>query len=209
MGNNVKGADSMVVLDFETTGLSPNKGDRAIEIGAVRIVDGKVTDSFQELMNPGFRVSSFIEQYTGISNQVLSKAAPCAEVMQRFHDFMGEDNLLAHNASFDKQFLDAEFARISCTYTGEFACSLLISRRIYQQAPNHQLSTLIRYKDIPSNGGFHRALFDAQMTSQLWLAILADIKRQALLDKVSFLQVKQLAKTSKKDVKKLLQQWSA
>ena len=64
-------ANSVVVLDFETTGLSPNMGDRAIEIGAVKIVDGEVVDSFQQLMNPGFRVSSFIEGYTGITNNML------------------------------------------------------------------------------------------------------------------------------------------
>ncbi|MDG2671235.1 exonuclease domain-containing protein, partial [Vibrio parahaemolyticus] len=61
-------ANSVVVLDFETTGLSPTLGDRAIEIGAVKLVDGEVVDSFQQLMNPGFRVSSFIENYTGITN---------------------------------------------------------------------------------------------------------------------------------------------
>ena len=68
-------ADSVIVLDFETTGLSPNMGDRAIEIGAVKLVNGEVVDTFQQLMNPGFRVSGFIESYTGISNRMLSTAA--------------------------------------------------------------------------------------------------------------------------------------
>ncbi|MGB1975755.1 MAG: PolC-type DNA polymerase III, partial [Vibrio toranzoniae] len=54
-----KSADSVIVLDFETTGLSPNMGDRAIEIGAVKLVNGEVVDTFQQLMNPGFRVSGF------------------------------------------------------------------------------------------------------------------------------------------------------
>lgn len=63
-------ANSVVVLDFETTGLSPTLGDRAIEIGAVKLVDGEVVDSFQQLMNPGFRVSSFIENYTGYQQYV-------------------------------------------------------------------------------------------------------------------------------------------
>ncbi len=64
-------AKSVVVLDFETTGLSPNQGDRAIEIGAVKLENGTVVDRFQSLMNPGFRVSGFIENYTGISNAML------------------------------------------------------------------------------------------------------------------------------------------
>ena len=64
-------ADTVVVLDFETTGLSPDYGDRAIEIGAVKLVDGVLVDRFQQLMNPGQRISSFIENYTGITNSML------------------------------------------------------------------------------------------------------------------------------------------
>jgi DNA polymerase-3 subunit epsilon len=169
-------ANSLVVLDFETTGLSPTQGDRAIEIGAVRIENGHVTDKFQALMNPGFRVSSFIEHYTGITNQMLAQADSCDEVMHQFANFIGDDNLLAHNASFDKKFLDAELSRIGRKYPGEFICSLLVSRRINIGAPNHKLGTLIHYKNIPSDGSFHRALFDAEMTAKLWLAMLNDME---------------------------------
>ena len=200
-------ANSLVVLDFETTGLSPQNGDRAIEIGAVRIHNGKVTDKFQSLMNPGFRISSFIEQYTGISNQMLVKAAPCDEVMDKFTDFIGDDNLLAHNASFDKKFLDAELNNISRNYRGEFTCSLLVSRRINTNAPNHKLGTLIRYKNIPSNGAFHRALFDAEMTAKLWLSMLDDIEERINHEFVPFKLIKLLSKTSKSNVGDLLAKW--
>jgi len=161
-------ANSLIILDFETTGLSPDNGDRAIEIGAVKLENGVVTEQFQELMNPGRRVSSFIEDYTGITNGMLSTAAPCHEVMERFADFIQGQNLVAHNASFDKRFLDSELKRISSNYDGHFACSLLVSRRLNQDAPNHKLGTLINYKNIVSNGSFHRALYDSQMTSKLW-----------------------------------------
>ena len=63
----------VIIFDFETTGLSPQYGDRAIEIDAVLIV----TDRFQSLMNPGFKISFFIELYTGISNDVIKNATPC------------------------------------------------------------------------------------------------------------------------------------
>jgi len=63
-------ANTVVVLDFETTGRSPAYGDRAIEIGAARIDGGEITDRFQELMNPGGPVDPFIESYTGIANDV-------------------------------------------------------------------------------------------------------------------------------------------
>jgi DNA polymerase-3 subunit epsilon len=200
-------ANSLVVLDFETTGLSPTSGDRAIEIGAVRIENGEVTDKFQSLMNPGFRISSFIEQYTGISNQMLVKAAPCDEVMDKFTDFIGNDNLLAHNASFDKKFLDAELNNISRKYHGEFICSLLVSRRINVDAPNHQLGTLIRHKNIQSDGAFHRALFDAEMTAKLWLNMLSDIEERINHEFVPFELIKKLSKTPKKDVSNLLTKW--
>ena len=200
-------ANSLVILDFETTGLSPNTGDRAIEIGAVRLSNGIVIDSFQELMNPGFRISSFIEEYTGITNNMLSTAAPCDEVMQRFSDYIGDDNLVAHNASFDKRFLDAEFARISRNYRGKFACSLLVARRMYPLAPNHKLATLIRYKNIQSTGGFHRALYDSEMTAKLWLSILSDIGQQITDHDVPFALIEKLSKTAKKDISKLLSHW--
>lgn len=196
-------ANSLIVLDFETTGLSPEMGDRAIEIGAVRLEKGKVVERFQALMNPGKRVSGFIEGYTGITNRMLSQAAPCDEVMDEFADFMGNSNLVAHNASFDKRFLDAELQRISRPYSGIFACSLLLARRLYQHAPNHKLGSLIAYKNIPSDGGFHRALFDSEMTAKLWMAMLEDISHLTRED-VPFTLIQKLTKTPKGGVDKLL-----
>jgi DNA polymerase-3 subunit epsilon len=197
-------AYSIVVLDFETTGLSPNSGDRAIEIGAVRIEAGEVVDRFQELMNPGCRVSTFIEDYTGISNEMLKDAPPCEEVMERFASFVGESNMLAHNASFDKRFLDAELARISRSYSGEFTCSLLAARRIFQDAPNHRLGTLVDYIGLPSDGTFHRALYDSEMTAKVWLAMLSNIQTQYALETIPFSLMKKLNKTAKKSVRDFL-----
>lgn len=201
-------ANSLVVLDFETTGLSPNFGDRAIEIGAVKLENGKVVEQFQELMNPGRPVSTFIEGYTGITNRMLSKAAPCEEVMERFSDFIQDQNLVAHNSSFDKRFLDSELQQISSNYDGQFACSLLVSRRLYQSAPNHKLGTLINYKGIASNGNFHRALYDSQMTAKLWLTMIDDIQQQTGLNEIPFSLVTKLANTPKAKVKKFLASFS-
>ncbi|MEY8199689.1 MAG: 3'-5' exonuclease, partial [Colwellia sp.] len=197
-------ANSLIILDFETTGLSPDNGDRAIEIGAVKLENGVVTERFQELMYPGRPVSHFIADYTGISNEMLSNAAPCHEVMDRFADFIQGQNLVAHNASFDKRFLDSELKRISSGYDGQFACSLLLSRRLYQSAPNHKLGTLINYKGIASKGSFHRALYDSEMTAKLWLAMLDDIQQRADIDEVPFSLVQKLSKTTKANVGKLL-----
>ncbi|MEI8603427.1 3'-5' exonuclease [Shewanella sp. PP-Sp27a-2] len=201
-------ANTLVVLDFETTGLSPNQGDRAIEIGAVLIEDGVITQRFSELMNLGFRISRFIEDYTGISNQMLRDAAPCNEVMARFADFIADHNLVAHNAAFDQRFLDAEFAQICHRYLGQFGCSLLVARRLYQAAPNHQLGTLVRYKQLPTDGTFHRALADAEMTGHLWLAMLADLQQEFGLYSPTFELLQKLAKKTKADVPKFLRQYA-
>lgn len=196
-------ANSVVVLDFETTGLSPNLGDRAIEIGAVKLVDGEIVDSFQQLMNPGFRVSSFIESYTGITNNMLLTAPSCGEVMAAFSEFIADENLIAHNASFDKRFLDAELERINCGYSGEFACSLLVARRLIPDAPSHKLGELVRYKNIENNGVFHRALADAQMTAHLWLRMVEDLE-QAGIVKPSFEFMQTVSKTAKGKMNLLL-----
>lgn len=197
-------ADTVVVLDFETTGLSPTQGDRAIEIGAVLIEQGRITGRFQQLMNPGFRISPFIEQYTGITNQMLKKAPPCEEVMAQFADFIGNHNLVAHNASFDQRFLDAELQAINRRYGGSFACSMLISRRIYPEAPNHKLGSLVAYKNLPTDGVFHRALADSEMTAQLWLRMLEDIRERYPIPQMSFALMQQLARQGKGAVHQFL-----
>jgi DNA polymerase III subunit epsilon len=203
----MKKANTVVVLDFETTGLSPDYGDRAIEIGAVRIKNGKVVERFQELMNPGRRIDSFIEDYTGISNSMLKNAPPCKEVMHQFADFIDGYNLVAHNASFDKRFLDSELGRISRKYSGEFVCSMLMARRIYQDAPNHKLGTLVEYANIPSGGTFHRALYDSEMTTKLWLAMLDDISEEYDIASIPFKLTQKLTKTPKSNVCEFLQRW--
>jgi DNA polymerase-3 subunit epsilon len=200
-------ADTVVVLDFETTGLSPDYGDRAIEIGAVRIEKGKVVERFQQLMNPGRRINQFIEDYTGISNAMLKDAPPCSEVMTQFADFIDGYNLVAHNASFDKRFLDAELNKISRYYAGEFVCSMLMARRIYQNAPNHKLGTLVEYANLPNEGIFHRALYDSEMTAHLWLAMLDDISERYKIKSIPFKLVQELIKVPKKNVPVFLQRW--
>ncbi|MGF1690922.1 3'-5' exonuclease [Photobacterium kagoshimensis] len=190
-------ANSVVVLDFETTGLSPNQGDRAIEIGAVKLENGIVTGQFQQLMNPGRRVSSFIEGYTGITNSMLSTAPSCEEVMDEFADFIGDANLVAHNASFDQRFLDAELDIIGRQYGGTFACSMLIARRLYQSAPNHKLGSLVEYKNIETDGVFHRALADSEMTAKLWLQMLEDLNLDFKIQHPSFELMQKIAKKNK------------
>jgi DNA polymerase-3 subunit epsilon len=128
--------------------------------------------------------------------------------MSEFADFIGDSNLLAHNASFDKRFLDSELEYINRSYAGAFTCSLLVSRRIYPDAINHQLGTLIDYCSIESTGDFHRALYDSEMTAKLWLAILNDIDARHTLPTISFEAIQKLTKTPKKKVEDYLNKLS-
>jgi len=187
----------VIVLDFETTGLSTQYGDRAIEIGAVRIENNRVIDRFQSLMNPGFRISPFIESYTGITNDMVAAAPPCEAVMEQFAEFMGTLPLVAHNASFDRKFLDSELGLIGKTRNSTMACSMLAARRVYPSAPNHQLATLVRYCGIYTDGTFHRALADAEMTGQLWISMIEKIKDRFGINQVPFDLMHKLSKISK------------
>ncbi len=197
---------SVVVLDFETSGLSPLRGDRAIEIGAVRILGGRIVDRFQSLMNPGLRISRFIEDYTGISNAMLEEAPPAGQVMEHFAGFIGRHPLVAHNASFDRRFLDAELARIGRCRGQEFACSMMLARRIYPEAPNHRLETLVRFKGLAGDGLFHRALADAEKTAQLWLRMASDLKAEYGFRNVSFRLLGTLAGLKKQQARAFLRQ---
>lgn len=179
-------------------------GERAIEVGAVLLNNNQIVDRFQSLMNPGKRISGFIEDYTGITNKMLSNAPSIAEAMGELKNFIGSHHLVAHNASFDSRFLDAEFERIKHKRKNEFACSLLISRRIYPEAPNHKLETLVRYKNLKTDGVHHRALADAEMTAHLWVKLVEDIKEKYKIDNLTFDTIQKLSKTPKNKIHEVM-----
>jgi len=159
--------ERIAVIDFETTGISPGTGCRATEIAAVLVEDGRVVGRYQSLMNAGVRVPAFIEALTGISTAMLRAAPPAATVMAEVADFIGDAPLVAHNASFDQKFWDAELALIGRERRQPFACSLLLARRLLPDAPNHKLGTLTRWAGLPATGQAHRALADAEMAANL------------------------------------------
>ncbi len=192
--------EHLIVLDFETSGLSPAQGGRPIEIGAVLLQGGRVVDRFQSLMDPGFRVSAFIQDYTGITNAMLAHAPPCREVMARFARFIEGHPLAAHNASFDRGFLDAELQRLGLAPTAAFACTMLAARRVYPAAPNHKLGTLAQHLGLPWSGQAHRALGDAGMAAALWQRMVADLQADHGLPAVPFDMMVRLGKVPKRKV---------
>lgn len=192
-------ARDCIVFDFETTGLSPGSGDRAIEIGAVRLRAGAVVDKFQALMNPGVQIPTFIEEYTGIRNSMLTEAQDAGSVMREFAAFAGDQNMVAHNASFDRRFLAAELARVGVQLPGQVACSMLAARRLFQDAPDHKLGTLVDHLSLPHEGAFHRALADAEMTAHLWIEEVRTLEQRGARG-VTFTTMMRLCRTSRDEV---------
>jgi DNA polymerase-3 subunit epsilon len=167
--------ETVAVLDFETTGLSPQYGDRATEIAIALVQAGVVVDRFQSLMNSGCRIPAEITQLTGITNAMVAAAPPAATVMREAARFVGKLPLVAHNASFDKKFWISELERLSIVPSSSFACTMLLSRRLYPNASNHQLSTLVRLLGLPPAVRAHRAMADTEMASHLWCRIQKDV----------------------------------
>ena len=198
--------DTVAVIDFETTGLSPAMGDRATEVAVVIVDNGKIVDRYQSLMHSGAYIPPFIESLTGISNAMLSKAPPAADVMRALAEFVGDVPLVAHNASFDSKFLDAEWSRINRRRQQAFACSMLLARRIYPDARDHKLGTLVRLLGLPSAARAHRALADAEMTAHLWVKMVSDIRLQYCLGTVPHELLCTLQKTPKAQIKSCIDQ---
>ena len=166
----------IAVIDFETTGLSPAMGDRATEVAIVLLEAGVVVDRFQSLMNAGVYIPAFITSLTGISNAMIAGAPSADRVMRDASRFTGNAPLVAHNAAFDRKFWQAELARADEPAEHPFACTLLVSRRLYPHAPSHKLGTLVDYHDLPRAGRAHRALADAEMAASLLGQIQHDLR---------------------------------
>ena len=166
----------VAVIDFETTGLSPAMGDRATEVAIVLLEAGVVVDRFQSLMNAGVHIPAFITSLTGISNTMIASAPPADRVMRDASRFTGNAPLVAHNAAFDRKFWQAELARAGEHAMHPFACTLLVSRRLYPQAPSHKLGVLVDYHQLPKTGRAHRALADAEMAASLLGQIQHDLR---------------------------------
>lgn len=196
---------TIAVIDFETTGMSPEVGARPTEVAIVLTENGRVVDRFQSLMNAGVTIPPFIVQLTGITNAMVRSAPPADQVMADAARFVGTTPLVAHNASFDRKVWQTELARLGLPADQPFACTVLLSRRLYPQAPNHKLGTLAQYLDLPSTGRAHRALADAEMTAELLRHMLGVLRRDHSLHAPSHHLLTRLQQCSKAQ----LAQWLA
>ncbi len=161
--------NELVILDFETTGLSPEYA-RVIEVGAIVIKEQKVIANISQLLDPGFSIPHFITDLTGITNKMVRDQPTPEKFMPILKKFIGDKEIIAHNASFDQKFLNAEMKNIGENIKNKFLCTLKLSRRLIA-APDHKLTTLKSYLkfNIPKEHQSHRALNDVMVTFALWL----------------------------------------
>jgi DNA polymerase-3 subunit epsilon len=163
---------SIVMIDFETTGLSPDMGDRITEVAALRIAGGKVVERYVSLINCNVRIPSFITGLTGITQAMVDGAPPVSRVVPELLDFIGGDALSAHNASFDEKFLRAEAARLNLTPAhSSLVCSLKLSRRVFPQLSSYKLGNLSGELGIKFRSAAHRAESDAEVAAEVLIHI--------------------------------------
>lgn len=169
--------ETVAVIDFETTGLGGDSGGRATEVAAVLVRDGTVVDVYASLMHSGAWVSPAIERLTGISNEMLADAPPSERVMREVAEFTQGCPLVAHNAAFDEGFWRQEMARagLAPDPSHRFACTVLLSRRLWPEAKRHSLGVMAEFLDLRFGSRAHRAQADAEVTAQLFLRIRREV----------------------------------
>jgi len=159
---------TVVVLDFETTGLSPRGGDRITEVAALRVRNGQVVDRYVTLVNAGVRIPSFITQLTGISNAMVATAPKVERVIRELVAFLDDDMVVAHNASFDAGFLLAECDRAGFSNRNyRMLCTLRLARRLAPGLGSYRLSVLADHLGVTYSGRAHRAEADAQVAADV------------------------------------------
>ena len=150
----------VVAVDLETSGAYPI-GNEICEIGMVRYQNGKVVDEYQSLVKPTKKMGRAVIKIHGITNEMVEYSPSIEDVLPIVHNMLKDAVVIAHHAPFDLGFLAYDFERYSYDLPQMPAlCSSLLSRKLFPEAPNHRLQTLIRFFEL-EQGVAHRALDDA------------------------------------------------
>lgn len=166
-----------VVFDVETTGLHASYNN-IIEIGMVKVINGKIIDKYSTLINPGRYIPPFITSLTGISDKDLYDAPFFDEVMNDILKFLHGSVLTAHNLQFDLSFLRKEF-RVNglTTFSPLQLCTLKLARRLYPKLKNRSLGQLAAHLEIPHRDA-HRALGDALTTAKILMHFIKNLEEE-------------------------------
>lgn len=170
--NLLEFASDYTVIDTETTGLEP-AFDEMIEFSAIRIRDGKETDRLQTLIKPENPVDEYIEDLTGITNEMLADAPKIGEAMPRIFSFIGNDILVGHNTNFDINFLyDAAHEVLGRPIENDFVDTMRLSRYLLPELPHHRLRDLAEAFQVPQPVS-HRAMADCETAKACYEALAA------------------------------------
>lgn len=167
----MKNIENYVVMDLETTGLNP-KLDKIIEIGAVKVRNGQIEDTFSTYINPGRKISERVSTLTGILDKQLETAPFIEEILPEFLQFVGNDCLVGHNLMFDYSFMKKAAVNQQMTFEKEGMDTLKISRRFLASLESRRLGALCDYYNIALVA--HRALNDAVATHILFQKLVEE-----------------------------------
>jgi len=175
-----------VIFDTETTGFNPGLNDQMIEIGAVKMKNGAVIDSFDELINPGRLIDSEITNLTGITNAMVKNCDNEEEVTKRFKEWIGDLPLVAHNAKFDKNMLEMAYHKYGLgTLDNTILDTMIISQLINKDLKRHNLTALtknygITFEENDGSGEsakhHHRADYDSEFTGYVFFKMLKQLE---------------------------------
>lgn len=161
----MKGLQNYVCLDLETTGLNPKK-DRIIEIGLVKVREGKVVDRFSTLLDPRQKLEKKVEEITGIKEEELKGKPLLKEVLPDVLEFLGEEVLLGHSVLFDYSFLKRACTNEKIPFERKAIDTLKIARKVVTDCESKSLESLCSHYGIEYKA--HRALSDACATVKLY-----------------------------------------
>lgn len=175
-----------VVFDLETTGLKAEQ-EHIIEIGAVKLLGGKVIGRFSTFVNAGVTIPPFIVGLTGITDDMVTNAPLAREALQDFAEFCEGSVLVAHNAQFDIGFIRVHGQRYGISFQQPYADTLMLSRYLLFGIKNHKLQTVCEALGVELMN-HHRAVDDAAATAELFLEFLSRIRAMGLNEIPAFTQ---------------------
>ena len=165
--NLMKFVDDYVLVDIETTGLSPINDD-IIEIGAIKVINNKIVDKYSQLIQINKSLSPFITNLTGITNNMLKLGKEPNIVFNEFVNFVGEEVIIGHNVNFDLGFLTNKCKKyIDYNLTNDYIDTMYLARKLVPDSTNYKLGTLAKYFNI-SYEGAHRGLKDVEITYEVY-----------------------------------------
>jgi len=169
---------TFVVADIETTGLS-SEHDEIIEIGAVKLKNGRITERFASFIKPSKALPANIINLTGITNEMVSTAPPMGEVLPDFIKFLGDGIFVAHNAQFDSGFIRRDCEKLGLPFDNRILDTLPLCQIIYTDLKNHRLDTVAKKLDIKM-GNHHRAVDDANTAALILKSALENVEKAGI-----------------------------